>query len=347
MSYGPNQVVREVSFDTEPGTVFGLLGPSGAGKSSVLAALTGIVPSKGVIRHAGVDISELPTRQRRLGHVYQEFRLFEWMSVWDNIAFPCKAMGWTTNDTRAAVAEVLSRVGLRLPPERRVRELSGGERQRVALARALVFRPRALLLDEPFSHLDPPLREDLKRDLLRLVRDAATPVILVTHDHREAFEVCDRIGIMIGGELVQQGVPSELIDFPASYAVACLLGFSNSVEATVLRASNDEVEVGVDGLKPAWRGRAVGNPQLGTCVRVACRPERVRLFDRSEQGINTFDGRVVLVHALADTKVIVIDLGEGQQWSVIAPGDTPVTAGQTVTCSIRPDDLMVYALGSS
>lgn len=341
--YGLKHVVRDISFDVAPGAIFGLLGPSGAGKSSVLAALNGVVHSQGVIQFNDSDVTRLPARHRSFGHVYQEFRLFDWMSVGENVAFPCEAMGWTKSDTASAVSSTLQRVGLRLSPDERVRNLSGGERQRVALARALVFNPRALLLDEPFSHLDPPLREELKRDLLTMLQGTAIPVVLVTHDHREAFELCDRIGIMIDGALVQHGAPSDLMSSPNSHGVASLLGFSNSVMGRVENLVDDRLELRVDGAPSLWRGRLMKTPRVGDRVQAVCRPDRVSINKGYDKSINATSARVVSLHESINSLITIVELPDGRRWTVNVPVDSNIVVGSVVTCSVRADDLMVYA----
>ncbi len=345
--YGHEHVVRDVSFEAHAGSIFGLLGPSGAGKSSVLAALSGVIPARGDIRVSGADIASLPARKRQFGHVYQEFRLFDWMSIRDNIAFPCEAMGWSSDDTDKAVAAILTRVGLRLPPNQPVRPLSGGERQRVAIARALVFHPRVLLLDEPFTHLDPPLRDELKRDLLMVLQDQQIPIVLVTHDHREAFELCDHIGIMIDGVLVQSGSPTELINTPISYEVASVLGFSNSAHGHVLSTSDGQAEVSIAGTEFVLKCRALSPVECEERVLIACRPERVRLSPGPEMSDVGLAARVVAVHALTDTQIVVLQVAEDRQWTARVPLATTVAAGENVTCVIRSDDLMVYKAETS
>jgi len=340
--YGQKHVVRDVSFEAHAGSIFGLLGPSGAGKSSVLAALSGVIPAHGDIRVAEADIASLPARKRQFGHVYQEFRLFDWMSIRDNIAFPCDAMGWSRDDTDKAVAAILTRVGLRLPPNQPVRPLSGGERQRVAIARALVFRPRVLLLDEPFTHLDPPLRDELKRDLLMVLQDQQIPIVLVTHDHREAFELCDQIGIMIDGALVQSGSPAQLINTPNSREVARVLGYSNHADGAVVSTSNGQTEVKLTDTGAVVRSRTLSPVQCGDPVLIACRPERVRLSHVPEKSDEGITGRVVAIHVLTDAQIAIIQIAEDRQWTAKVPLATPVLAGDTVICSIHTDDLMVY-----
>jgi ABC-type Fe3+/spermidine/putrescine transport system ATPase subunit len=277
--------------------------------------------------------------------VYQDYRLFDWMSVGENVAFPCRALSWTDADTTTAVADVLQRVGLKVRADRMVRDLSGGERQRVALARALVFHPRALLLDEPFAHLDPPLREELKRDLVSFLQRADIPVILVTHDYGEAFELCDRVGVMIGGSLVQVGQPEDLLSYPESLDVARLLGFANALEGTVLGVKDSAVQLRLDGTSDALIGRAVpGSITVGARACGVCRPERIALTRGQSASDNVLDARVLTVHVLSDATLITLTISDTLQWTTRVPRSGGFAAGESVKASISPDDLLVYPL---
>lgn len=343
VSYQGKHVVRDLTFNVRSGEVFGLLGPSGAGKSSVLGAVTGVVAAAGTIRIGATDLSALSARHRQIGQVYQEFRLFDWMSVWENIAFPCRAKHWPDSDTQAAVIDAIKRVGLTGSTARKVRDLSGGERQRVALARAMVSRPRALLLDEPFSHLDPPLRQELKLDLIRFLQESAIPVIIVTHDHQEAFELCDRIGIMHAGVLMQVGTPRDLMDKPVSLDVARILGFSNDCAGRIVRVDPGTVEIKLERSRHLLTGRVAEDCRMaGTPVRILSRPEKLRLSDRSGERANRFDARVLSSHVAADKTVFTIELAEGETWMGCVTGTMTVVAGRVMTFEVSPDDLMVY-----
>lgn len=344
VSYQGWQAARSLTFSVRAGEVFGLLGPSGAGKSSVLAAITGVVAADGLIRVGETDISALTARHRHVGHVYQEFRLFDWMSIWENIAFPCRAKHWSDHDTQEAVTDAIKRVGLTGSTSRKVRDLSGGERQRVALARAMVSRPRVLLLDEPFSHLDPPLRQELKLDLIRFLRQSAIPVIIVTHDHQEAFELCDRIGIMHAGTLMQVGTPQDLMAQPASLEVARILGFSNECVGQMVRVDESTVVIKHERAGTLFSGQASADCRTsGARVRVLCRPEKLRLSNRSNGHANQFDAKVLSSHLAADETVFMIELADGETWMGRAWGAASVDVGRIATFEVSPDDLMVYS----
>jgi ABC-type Fe3+/spermidine/putrescine transport system ATPase subunit len=299
--------------------------------------------SKGGIRLGDREISTLAARQRNFGHVYQEFRLFDWMTIWENIAFPCRAKKWSDTDTHTAVDRAIARVGLNGPNNRRVRDLSGGERQRVALARAMVSSPSVLLLDEPFSHLDPPLRQELKLDLIRFLEESEIPIILVTHDHDEAFDLCDRIGILIAGSLVQVGEPLELLANPATLAVARILGYSNECSATVARIDSAQVKVKLDRAGNTLTGRTLDQTlKPGDRVCVAARPERIRLANAPNGTSQHLLGRLLASHVTADATVLTVELPDGDTWSARLPGVAYTRHGQLAALEICPDDLMVY-----
>jgi molybdate transport system ATP-binding protein len=205
-----------------------LFGFSGAGKSLTLQMIAGLIdPDEGRIvcngrvlcdRAKGVN---LPPRCRGMGYVFQDLALFPHMTVLQNILAGATSLGKAEGEKRAI--GMLQRFGLCGLEGRRPAEISGGQRQRVALARALIRRPAALLLDEPFSALDAPLRREL-RDLLREVQEElAIPVVLVTHDREEALSLADRVIVYAGGRVLQAGTPEEILAGPATDDVTRLL----------------------------------------------------------------------------------------------------------------------------
>jgi molybdate transport system ATP-binding protein len=213
-----------------------VFGESGAGKSSLLLALLGALrPEEGTIRldgrtlfdsAAGIDV---PTRERRIGMVFQDSLLFPHLDAGDNVAFGVRGA-----DRRGTARELLSRVDASDLAERRPDELSGGQRQRVALARALAARPDALLLDEPFSALDAAARESLGELLPRLQKESGIPFLHVTHDLSEALRVGTRLVLIGEGRVVQAGAPADVIAHPASLAAARAVGTENLFHGTVI-----------------------------------------------------------------------------------------------------------------
>jgi thiamine transport system ATP-binding protein len=219
------RALDDVTFDVRQGEIFGLLGPSGSGKSTLLRAVTGLDRlDAGRVSWMGVDITTTPVHRRGFALMFQDGQLFNHRSVAGNIAYPLQIAKTPRAESGARVAELLELVGLAGFGERRVTELSGGEQQRVALARSLAARPQLLLLDEPLSSLDRELRERLASELRQIVGAEKTTTLFVTHDQQEAWAVCDRVAIMMEGQIVQVGTPNEVREHPATPAVARFLG---------------------------------------------------------------------------------------------------------------------------
>ncbi len=217
------QFSLELSFSMEQDELLCIIGPSGSGKSTLLSLVCGIdSPDSGKILLDGRDITETPIQKRSIGMVFQDFSLFPSMDVERNIQYGMKA------DSKSAKAKeterLLELVGLSGYGRRKVTELSGGEAQRVALARAIAAKPRMLLLDEPLSALDAPLRKRI-RTLVRQIHDSTgIPMIYVTHDREEAFAIADRIMIMRGGHLESIGTPEEVYHRPKNLFSAFFTG---------------------------------------------------------------------------------------------------------------------------
>lgn len=270
--YGRDTVLREASLTLRPGEVTALLGSSGAGKSTLLRLFAGLEPvDTGTIRHGEALWSRpgttLPPEDRRIGLIFQDFALFPHLSLVENVRFGLTALDRAAG--RAIALDWLARVGLGHRGEAYPHELSGGEQQRVAIARAMAPGPCALLMDEPFSGLDPVLREDVREMTLEAVHEAGIPALFVTHDPEEAMSHADQLGVMSHGRLVQTGRPSELYLRPASRVVAAALGPVSILPAG--RVSGSAVETPV-GRFPA-PGLAEGSHAELVLREAALRPE--------------------------------------------------------------------------
>lgn len=228
--------VQEISFSAREGEILCLLGPSGCGKTTILRAIAGFEPVRsGQIFLSGQLMSSpdvmTPTENRRVGMVFQEYALFPHLRVQDNIAFGLQQL---TRSIRAErVQEMLRLTGLEGFEQRYPHELSGGQQQRVALARALVQHPVVLLLDEPFSNLDPDMAGRMRQELHELLRRTKTTTVLVTHDHDEAFAMADRIAVLNQGRLEQFDTPEMIYHMPATPFVADFVGQADFIPGTV------------------------------------------------------------------------------------------------------------------
>lgn len=272
----------DVSIELPSRGVVALLGPSGSGKSTVLRAVAGLEPAAtGHIRVAGQDWLHsaaglrLTPQQRRVGMVFQDYALFEHMSVAANIGF-----GAPRAERTAVVARLLATFHLDGLAERHPRRLSGGQRQRVALARALAHRPDMLLLDEPLSAIDVHLRERLRTELASLFQDLDTPALLVSHDLEEARQLADYVGILVGGRLHRFGTTREVFEHPGSIEAARVLGWRNLLPVQNLAQRS---------VAGSWgRVKLLRDASLHTAA-LGIRPEKVSLLPA---GQGELDARV-------------------------------------------------------
>jgi thiamine transport system ATP-binding protein len=232
-----HQALAGVDLDVERGTTVTVLGPSGSGKSTLLRAIAGLQRlDRGSVALDGRSLTGVPPHRRGIGLMFQDDALFPHRDVGENVAFGLRVGGAPRTLTDSRVRELLALVGLAGFERRRVSSLSGGEAQRVALARSLAPEPRALLLDEPLSSLDGPLRERLQADLAGLFAVLGLTVVHVTHDVAEAFALGDAVAVMRDGRIAQTGAPDAVWAHPTDAGVAALLGMDNVTDAGVTRA---------------------------------------------------------------------------------------------------------------
>ncbi|GHF16340.1 sulfate/molybdate ABC transporter ATP-binding protein [Pseudolysinimonas yzui] len=204
------------AFEVPDGRVLGIVGPNGAGKSSLLAAIAGLVDASGAIRLGETDLLAVPAQRRGIGVVFQDFLLFPHLSVLDNVAFAARVRGGGWTAARAKADPWLTRFDLTELAQRHPDALSGGQAQRVAVARALAAEPAVLLLDEPMASLDVEIRDDVRADLARHLREFGGPAIVVTHDREDAAALADEVLVLERGRVVQRGTLAELAAAPAT-----------------------------------------------------------------------------------------------------------------------------------
>jgi putative spermidine/putrescine transport system ATP-binding protein len=230
--YGDTAAVQEFSHAFAEGKITTILGPSGSGKSTVLALIAGLKqPESGAVWLGGRDITAVAPERRDFGIVFQNYALFPHLSVRENVEFGLRVRRLPKAERRARAIETLELTRIAHLAERRITEISGGEQQRVAIARALAIRPSVLLMDEPLSALDAKLREDLRAELSRLLREISLTTIYVTHDQTEAMSLGHEMVILNKGRVEQAGVPADLYLHPANLFVANFLGDSNVLAA--------------------------------------------------------------------------------------------------------------------
>ena len=218
------RAVERVTLAVEDGELLALVGPSGCGKTTMLRLIAGLeTPDEGTVSLDGKVVNGLEPKDRDVAMVFQSHALFPHLTAFENLAFGLRLRGVARIEITRRVSETAELLGVVNCLKRKPAELSGGERQRVALGRALVRGPQVLLLDEPLSNLDAPLRRELRRELVRLHRELSLTALLVTHDQAEALALGQRVAVMNRGVIEQTATPSELRARPATPFVAQFL----------------------------------------------------------------------------------------------------------------------------
>lgn len=210
-------VLKDINFSVNRGDFLAILGPSGCGKTTILRILIGLeVPSEGKVFLDGADITSADPSARNMGIVFQNFALFENMTVLENVQYALKIKKETKADSKRVAMEMLQKMGLEEHMYKRTSELSGGQQQRVAIARTLVLYPKVILFDEPMSALDVDTRLSLRNEIKQIQKDYGITMVYITHDQEEAFAMADKIMVMDKAKVEQIGEPLDIIKNPAS-----------------------------------------------------------------------------------------------------------------------------------
>jgi iron(III) transport system ATP-binding protein len=327
--YGQVAAVSGFSLDIAPGEIVSLLGPSGCGKTTLLRLAAGVErPLAGSILINGVEVAGdarfTPPERRGVGLMFQDFALFPHLSNLANVMFGLKSLprAQATREARAA----LDRVGLGQYAAQYPHTLSGGEQQRVALARAIAPRPSVLLMDEPFSGLDRALRTAVRADVLAVLREAQVTAVMVTHDAEEAMLVADRVALMRGGRLIQEGDPATLYGAPVDLRAARFFSELNEIPALV-RGGSVDTPLGrfatqlPDGPAiVAIRPQGIGLGQIGAAARLQSR----RFLGEAER-------LVLLVNGIQEPLVARV------------PARLQATPGTDVSITVDPAEVLVFA----
>jgi len=333
--YGTLVANDHLSLTIRRGELMTLLGPSGCGKTTALRCLTGTNhPDDGRIFLDGKDVTDVPTHQRELGMVFQNFALFPHMTVADNVGFPLMIRNLPKEERAKRAIEALRLVRLEGYVSHYPRQLSGGQQQRVGLARALVYHPKVLLLDEPLSNLDAKLREEMRFEIKEVVTRLGITAMYVTHDQGEALALSDRVAIMNRGRLEQLGTPEEIYESPRSRFVAEFIGLSNFLEGKVQAVRGPEMVVTANGLQvstPALAG--VGQGQK---VLLFLRPNEIEILPpQTPPETNLFEARVEKATYLGDTMDYRLRLGQDAELRVQSDARHRYQNGDAVRLRLR------------
>jgi putative spermidine/putrescine transport system ATP-binding protein len=319
-SFGDNAVLKGIHLDVERGELITLLGPSGCGKSTLLRAVAGLIDvDEGMIFLDGRNVTNVDVRKRRVGMVFQSYALFPNLTAAKNVAFGLDIQKCPKDEKTRKVNQMLDLVGLSGKAHQRPSQLSGGQQQRVALARALVLEPKVLLLDEPLSALDAQIRQSLRMQIREIQQDMRITAIFVTHDQEEAMAISDRVCVMYGGVIEQQGAPEEIYKRPLTEFVARFIGHYN-----VLTPEEAEKVFGISGK---------------SAKVVAVRPEAIDFEPGGDR--LSFSGRVTRTSMLGGTVRYRLDCaGVEMNAECVNHERRYLNLGETVTCYVHERNIL-------
>ena len=339
--FGNNTAISDVSFHLAKGEVVSLLGPSGCGKTTTLRCIAGFYSvDGGEIKVSGRTIAStgvfVPPEDRRLAMVFQNYVLWPHMRTFDNIAYGLRLRRMPKREIEERVNEIMRALGLSGLAQRYPHALSGGQQQRVSVARSLVVEPDILLLDEPFSNLDAKLRVDMRQEMRSLLKRLGTTAIYVTHDQEEAMVLSDRIFLMSGGKIVQEGRPIQLYERPATRFTAEFFGVSNFLPATV-------TEEGLD-LGSGLRVRGAverGDFKAGDKVLVAMREDGFEVTPGTEGcGENAFGATISNRLYLGGSTQLQLE-SNGVSFNARVVGSAPLEWPDQAMLRLRPERVML------
>jgi iron(III) transport system ATP-binding protein len=337
-AYDAKPVLHQVSFEVPAGQILCLLGPSGCGKTTALRLAAGLEqPHSGRILLAGQIIAGaghlVPPERRGVGLLFQDYALFPHLTVADNIAFGLRPLALPEQDRR--IHEWLERVGLLQHRQAYPHMLSGGEQQRIALARALAPKPDVLLLDEPFSNLDTLLRQQVRSEVLQVLKDIGASVLLVTHDAEEALFMGDQIAVMEQGRVLQQGTPAQLYFAPCEPGVAGVLGEVNHLQGRVVQG------------RIATPFGIVAAPGFGegASVQLLVRSEGIQVREQPDTAGEPPNASIRAVDWLGQNSLIHLQLpanGEALRLTARVLGKTRLEQGMPVWVAVDPQLVFVF-----
>ena len=292
--YTEQHILKNINLNIDRGEVFALIGPTGAGKTTLLRLLDLLeVPTSGNIYFDGMDVTcskrfRLEAR-RRMSFVQQKPVVFN-MSVYDNIACTLRWRRKKESAIRQRVSSVLELVGMADYKDRNARMLSGGETQRVAIARALAVEPEVLFLDEPTANLDPISASTVEKILAPIIREQKTTIVMATHDMSQGQRLAGTIGVLMDGELLQVGSPSDIFSLPKNREVAEFVGVDNILSGVIVDKDDSLVTIDVSGRLI----QAISDYGLEERVHALIRPEdiTISLSKDASSARNTFDGKI-------------------------------------------------------
>jgi multiple sugar transport system ATP-binding protein len=345
-TYGHVVAVKELSLDIKDREFIVLVGPSGCGKSTTLRMIAGLEEiSAGTISIGGRIVNHLQPKDRDIAMVFQNYALYQHMSVRDNLAFGLRNRRVSEAEIAAAIGHAARILSIEPLLDRRPRQLSGGQQQRVALGRCIVRNPKVFLFDEPLSNLDAQLRAQMRLELKELRQRVPTTSIFVTHDQVEAMTLGDRIVVMKDGLVQQVGTPLELFRKPANRFVAGFIGSpSMNFIAADVAADGERLRLSGAGVSFTFalaRFPGVGR-FVGQRVSIGMRPQHLRLGRARNENEIALKGTLLVSEQLGDEQLFAVRLGEQEiRISGIDP-DLTAAAGSEIEAAIAVENLHFF-----
>jgi ABC-type Fe3+/spermidine/putrescine transport system ATPase subunit len=329
IGYGLRMVVQDLTLTVHDGEMVSLLGPSGAGKTTILKAVAGLLqPAGGDIVINGSSVLDIPPEKRNAVMVFQKPLLFPFMNVLQNIGFGLRMLGPLGKKEQRRIERIMAMTRLHGLAGRKVHELSGGQQQRVSLARALVLEPQILLLDEPLSHLDANLRQEMRHLIMDIQDRTGVTTLFVTHDQAEALTISHRVSLLLDGHLRQVGKPHELYYQPRDPEVARFFGGMNFFRGT-LKNGRFHTRFGDFPVQ-----NAVSN---GRKLTATIRPEDVVLLTDPDDGLR---GNINKARFEGSTTRLWVQCN-GKRWVVLAPY-AAYHVGQEVGLVFPPGKVRIF-----
>jgi multiple sugar transport system ATP-binding protein len=329
--------VKDVDLEIADKEFVALVGPSGCGKSTTLRMIAGLEDvTSGDIRIGGRLVNHLPPRDRDVAMVFQNYALYQHMSVYDNLAFGLRNKKTPAPEIKAAINHAATMLGLHDLLQRKPKQLSGGQQQRVALGRCIVRNPQVFLFDEPLSNLDAKLRSQMRIEIKRLHAQIPTTSVFVTHDQVEAMTLGDRVVIMRDGRIQQIGTPLQVYGKPANKFVAGFIGAPamNFIDVTV-DSGVGVTTVNAEGLRlklNAAHARALSSRNAGRVI-MGVRPEDLALGESASD--NGFDALVEVVEQLGSEILLETRVGGHAITVARVPAESPVRRGDRIRLSAQ------------
>ena len=318
--FGEEVGVCDISLDIADGEFVVLLGPTGAGKTTTLRLIAGLETADvGEISMNDIKINDVPTANRNVCFVFQQYSLYPHYSVYENIAFPLRSPNSTLNEEeiKESILKIAKMLKIDHKLENKSTQLSGGEMQRVAIGRALVRSPSIFLMDEPLSSLDAKMRDELSSELKRIQEDLNATILYVTHDQIEAMTLADRIGVLREGKLMQIGTPKEIYQKPANIYVANILGTP------------------IINIRPSEQFDFKHTPSKAQYVGI--RPE-----DISINKTNGIEAKVLIIECLGAETIALLEMKNEKIHCLLDDKDVDIEENDIIFLEINEDNIIFF-----